>query len=196
MVNAESLFNDGTALVLFSVLLGIATKGRFSIGGSGLQLIVVIAGSTVLGATVGLVGAQVLYRVDDALVETSITLIMAYGGYLLATTVGLSGPLETVAAGLLFATRGEQVMSPNTRLQASAIWEFLDFLTNSLLFLLMGLAVRGVLDAPGERIGPGLIGPLLIALTAVVLSRVVIVLLTGYLMVTRHRPFPAAGSRC
>ncbi len=190
VVNAESLFNDGTALVLFSVLLGIATKGRFSLADSGLQLIVVIAGSTVLGATVGLVGAQVLYRVDDALVETSITLIMAYGGYLLATAVGLSGPLETVAAGLLFATRGEQVMSANTRLQASAIWEFLDFLTNSLLFLLMGLAVRGVVDAPGERIGPGLIGPLLIALAAVVLSRTAIVLLTGYLMVTLHKPFP------
>jgi CPA1 family monovalent cation:H+ antiporter len=190
VVNAESLFNDGTALVLFSILLGVATKGRFSFADSGIELIVVITGSTVLGATVGLVGAQVLSRVDDAVVEMSITLIMAYGGYLLATAVGLSGPLTTVAAGLLFATRGEQVMSPNTRLQASAIWEFLDFLTNSLLFLLMGLAVRGVLDAPGERIGLSLIGPLLIALAAVVLSRVAIVLLTGYLMTTVRRPFP------
>ncbi len=190
IVSAESLFNDGTALVLFSVLLGIATRGRFNLTNSGFELIVVIAGSTVLGAAVGLVGAQVLYRVDDALVEISITLIMAYGGYLLATAFGLSGPLTTVAAGLLFATRGEQVMSPNTRLQASAVWEFLDFLTNSLLFLLMGLAVRGVIDAPGERIGIDLIGPLLIALAAVVLSRVAIVLLTGRLMAAARKPFP------
>src|SRR5579863_7117063 len=100
---------------------------------------------------------------------------MAYGGYLLAAAVGLSGPLATVAAGLLFATRGERVMSPNTRLQAGAIWEFLDFLINSLLFLLMGLAVRGAALAPGGRLGLSLLGPLLVALLAVVLARVVVV---------------------
>jgi CPA1 family monovalent cation:H+ antiporter len=190
VVNAESLFNDGTALVLFSILLGIATRGQFSAVDSALQLIVVIAGSSLLGAAVGLAGAVALSRVDDALVEISITLIMAYGGYLLAAAIGLSGPLATVAAGLLFATRGQQVMSPNTRLQAQAIWEFLDFLANSLLFLLMGLAVRGAAMAPGGRIGPALITPLLIALLAVVLSRVVVVVLTDHMLTAVGRPLP------
>lgn len=190
IVSGESLLNDGTALVLFSVVLGIATGGQFSIAGGAVQLLVMLAGSMVLGGAIGLAGAQALRHVDDALVEISLTVIIAYGGYLLAAALGISGPLATVAAGVLFGTRGEQVMSPATRLQASAVWEFLDFLTNSLLFLLMGLAVRGAAVAPGGRLGSALLIPLLIALPTVVLSRVVVVLLTRSLFAAARRPLP------
>ena len=90
-------------------------------------------------------------------------------------------------AGILLSTRGERVMSPTTRLQAHATWEFLDFLANSLLFLLMGLAVRTVALTPGEQ----LVRQLVVALMAVVLARVVVVRGTARAMAARGRPLPA-----
>lgn len=195
IVSGESLFNDGTALVLFTIVLGIALHGSFSLFGSLTRLLVVIGGSVALGATVGLGGAQILGGIDDALAETSITLILAYGGYLLADQLTLSGPLETVTAGLLFATRGEQVMSLTTRLQAGATWEFLDYVVNSLLFLLMGMAVRGIASTSGEHLGIRIVGPLAVALLAVVASRIVVVAFTSRLMVAMRRPLPGGWGR-
>jgi len=190
IVSGESLFNDGTALVLFAIMLDLAQGGHITPLGGLWRLALVIGGSLGLGAAVGLLGAQVLRQVDDALLETSITLIMAYGGYLLADYLSLSGPLETVVAGILLSTRGERVMSPTTRLQARATWEFLDFLANSLLFLLMGLAVRTVALTPGERLGDRLVWPLLVALVAVVLARALVVWGTRRVMAALGRPLP------
>jgi CPA1 family monovalent cation:H+ antiporter len=191
IVSGESLFNDGTALVLFAIALDAAQGGQATVPGVLGRLALVLGGSLGLGALVGLLGAQLLRRVDDALVETSITLIMAYGGYLVADHLALSGPLETVAAGILLGTRGEAVMGAGTRLQARATWEFLDFLANSLLFLLMGLAARSVALAPGEHLGDRLVGPVLVALAAVVGARVLVLWGIGRALALFGQPLPA-----
>jgi CPA1 family monovalent cation:H+ antiporter len=190
IVSGESLFNDGTALVLFALLLELAQGGQTTVLAGVGRLLLVIGGSLGLGAVVGLVGARVLHQVDDALVETSITLIMAYGGYLLADHLTLSGPLETVVAGILLSTRGDEVMSPTTRLEAGATWEFLDFLANSLLFLLMGLAIRTAALAPGAHLGQRVFWPLVVAVTAVVLARFVVVMGTARAMSISSQPLP------
>ena len=139
----------------------------------------------------GLIGAQVLHQVDDSLLEMSITLVIAYGGYLVADHFALSGPLETVVAGILLSTRGEQVMSPTTRLEAGATWELLNFLANSLLFLLMGLAVHSAALTPGERVGVPLVRHLIVALIAVVIARTLVVWATGRVSALAGRPLPA-----
>jgi CPA1 family monovalent cation:H+ antiporter len=175
LVTSESLFNDGTALVFFATMLTIVTSNTVDPGRTVEHFLLDIVGSLALGAAVGIVGSAVIRQIDEALVETTITLIIAYGGYLVANRLGISGPLETVAAGLVLGVRGLDVMSPTTRLQASATWEFLDFLANSLLFLLMGLALRPVSQITASRLGVGLWWPMIVAILAVTVSRVVVV---------------------
>ena len=190
IVNGESLFNDGIALVLFTVALQAANGAPVAFLGSAGQVAGVVAGSTALGAAIGLAGAHILGRFDDALLETTITLIIAYGGYLLADHLALSGPLETVTAGILLSTRSEAVMGEETRARARTTWEFLDFLANSLVFLLMGLAVHQV----GKQSGSGLlmhINLLVIAIAAMLVARA-LALALAYVLARRRHPLPPA----
>jgi monovalent cation:H+ antiporter, CPA1 family len=190
IVTAESLFNDGTALVFFSAVLGVAIGTGFDLGITFEHFVLGVAGSLALGAAVAIVGTAILQRIDDALLETTITLIMAYGGYLLAAGLGASGPLETVMAGLLLGVRGRRVMSATTRLEAGATWEFLDFLANSLLFLLMGLAVRDVGSLAPFGGGFGVLGALAVVLVAITAARALVVWLVGWQVQAMRQPLP------
>jgi len=191
IVNGESLFNDGTALVLFAAILGVITSGAFHAAETVERFAVAVAGSLALGAALAIVAGAALRRIDDALLETTITLILAYGGFLLADRLGVSGPLETVTAGLVLGARGRQVMSPTTRLQAQATWQFLDFLANSLLFLLVGLGLRTVGAAATGRLALGaLLWPLVVAILATVVSRVAIAWCVAQALRAVGRPLP------
>ncbi|MDB5059635.1 MAG: Na+/H+ antiporter [Chloroflexi bacterium] len=145
-----------------------------------------------MGVVVGLFGAPIRSRFNDALLETTISLIIAYGGYLLANDWHMSGALETVTAGIILGSRGSKVMSRETRLQARATWEFLVFLTNSLLFLLIGMAVRSVAAGAGIRLGSQAWGLLLVALLAVLVSRIVVVWVTQMIMGAVGQGLPAS----
>jgi monovalent cation:H+ antiporter, CPA1 family len=190
IVTAESLFNDGTALVFFATALTIATAHGVDVATTAEQFVVAVLGALALGAVVALIGARVLRRIDDALLETTVTLIMAYGGYLLAQQLGSSGPLETVAAGLFLGAQGERVMSPTTRLQARATWDFLDFLANSLLFLLVGLALRSISTLPVTHLGVTLWRLLLVAIVAVLAARGLAVGGVQIVLALRRRALP------
>ncbi|GAC1508293.1 MAG: Na+/H+ antiporter [Chloroflexota bacterium] len=188
LVAGESLFNDGTALVFFTTMLGVVTAHTVNVGSTIQSFLVSLIGSLALGAAVGLVGSVVLQRIDDVLLEMTLTLIIAYGGYLAASHLGLSGPLETVAAGLLLGARGMDVMSPTTRLQAGSTWEFLDFMANSLLFLLMGLALRPIGEATSFHLGTRVVWPLVVAIVAVTLTRVLVVWVVHVLLARIGQP--------
>lgn len=195
IVTGESLFNDGTALVFLTTLLGVVAAGTIDVGATIEQFVIDVVGGLALGAAVGIVGSTVLQRIDDALLETTLTLIMAYGAYLLAAQFHASGPLATVAAGLLLGRRGADVMSPTTRLQARATWEFLDFLANSLLFLLMGLALRQIGAVAVARLGLGVWWSLLVAILAVVVARVVVAWAVGIVLAHARHPLPRGWRR-
>lgn len=141
LIEAESVFNDGTAIVIFTVALAALTGG-LSLVDAGISLVVTVGVSAVLGAVAGYVAARVMGLTDDHLVELSITLVLAYGTYVLADAVHMSGIIATVVAAITFgiyARRGR--MSQRARDAVDTVWEFAAYLLTALLFVLIGLAI-------------------------------------------------------
>ena len=151
LLEGESLLNDGTAIVLFNIMLavaGIASHGKSTLSAdSGLGLWIAdflkIAGGGVLtGVVLGMLASQVIGRIDDALVETTLTTVLAFGSYLIAEHVlGVSGVLAVVVAGIVNGNVGPRGMSATTRVVVFNFWEYAAFLANSFIFLLIGLAI-------------------------------------------------------
>jgi Na+:H+ antiporter len=142
LVESESLFNDGTGVVLFTVALAAtqaAPAGPAAVAWDFLRL---TAGGLGLGLGVGLLLSFITSRIDDFPVEITLTAIGAYGSYLLAETLHVSGILAVVAAGLVLGNLGRpRAMSARTQEAVTLFWEYVAFLLNSVVFLLVGLDV-------------------------------------------------------
>ncbi|MCX6055841.1 MAG: Na+/H+ antiporter [Chloroflexi bacterium] len=141
LVEGESLLNDGTALVLFNLSVAVVISGSFSFFGSIVDFLRISIGGIVLGLILGWLFSRLIARIDDYLIEITLTTVLAYGAYLLAEQFHVSGLLAVVAAGLITGSLGPQGMSPTTRIVLSNFWEYITFLVNSLVFLLIGLQV-------------------------------------------------------
>jgi CPA1 family monovalent cation:H+ antiporter len=150
LVEGESLFNDAVAVVAFGLAIEVAKGEEFSAGSALMDFLIVSAGGLAVGLILGYVVSEiVLAQVDDALIETSTTLALAYGSFLMAEEFGLiigqddlhfSGILAVVAAGLMVGNLGFKNTSPTTRLTLENFWQLLTFLVNSMVFLLIGLS--------------------------------------------------------
>jgi monovalent cation:H+ antiporter, CPA1 family len=141
LLEGESLFNDGTAIVMFSLTVSIALSVQFSLAGNIASFLTVAGGGLLIGVLLGMLASAVIGRIDDALVETTLTLVLAFGSYLLAESLHVSGVLAVVAAGLVNGDAGPRGMSPTTRIVVFNFWETAAFLANSFIFLLVGLAI-------------------------------------------------------
>jgi monovalent cation:H+ antiporter, CPA1 family len=144
LMEGESLFNDGITVVAFNLLLGIA------LGLEQLDVSVTLARFALfigLGISVGgIIGFGLSFltqRFDIPLVEQSLTLVAAYGTYIVAEELGGSGVIAVVITGIILGNFGSRFgMNPRTRLVVSEFWEFLAFFVNSIVFLLIGDQVR------------------------------------------------------
>jgi len=142
LLEGESLFNDGTAIVVFNLLLGVWLTGQYSISQGLIDFVRVAGGGFLVGAVLGALVSSVIARVDNYLLETALTAVLAYGAFLVAEQMHVSGVLAVVAAGLINGNIGPRGMSPTTRIVAVNFWEFAAFLANSFIFLLIGLQIR------------------------------------------------------
>lgn len=174
LLEGESLFNDGTAIVVFHLVLAVVMSGHFALAESLVEFVRVAGGGLLIGALAAMLVAQIIARMDDYLLETAITVVLAYGAYLLAESAHVSGVLSVVAAGLLLGNLGPRGMSPTTRIVVLNFWELAAFFANTFVFLLIGLQV----NMPALLANGALIGW---AIVAVLVSRLLDVYGLGWL---------------
>ncbi len=146
LVESESLFNDATTIVLFHLVTAAVLVHGGSESGTDLmaavqQFLLVSLGGMGIGVVAGVLANQIFARVDDHLIEITLSTIVAYGAYLLAEQFHLSGVLAVVFAGMLIGNRSDRSMSPTTRMVLMNFWEYIAFLANSLVFILIGMEV-------------------------------------------------------
>lgn len=142
LLEGESLFNDGTAIVVFGLIVGVVGGASASVGGVSLGFLRVVGLGAASGVVIGLLVSIVIQRVDDPMIEIMLTTIAAYAAFAGAERIGGSGVIGTVIAGMLCGNLGARGMGPTTRVAVESFWAYVAFALNSVIFLLIGLEVH------------------------------------------------------
>jgi CPA1 family monovalent cation:H+ antiporter len=158
IVENESLFNDGTALVAFATVLAVIERGRFDPAHGLLELVWVTAAGLAVGITAGYAASLLLRRFDDHLMEIMITVAITYGASAGAEALHASPILAVVAAGITVRAAAWEAVTPGGKVAIRSVWEVAAFGVNSIVFLLVGLQMDfGSLIAAAPAIGWGLV---------------------------------------
>ena len=141
LVEAESVFNDGTGIVAFAIAVAYVTRpvGPLEIGFTFISVALI---STVLGAAAGYAASRLLPTVGDHLIEISLSVVLAYGTYLVADALHQSGVIATAVAGIVLGNYGRsRGLLPKTVEALDTVWEFVAFLATAFIFLVVGFAI-------------------------------------------------------
>lgn len=173
ILEGESLFNDGTGVVVFMIILEmIRSHAHFDLGHALTKFLMVTGGGTVIGVAVGIGAYHLLKRLNDHLLEVAITVVITFGTPLLAEAFHFSGIIAIVVAGLIIGNYGKiYSMSNKTRETLDSFWEVIEFVINSLLFLIIGIELQVI---PQARL-IDLALPITISILAVIAARGLVV---------------------
>jgi CPA1 family monovalent cation:H+ antiporter len=171
ILEGESLFNDATALVAYKVAVGAAVGASVSASHTVAEFLGDAAGGIAIGFAVGWLIAEVRKRVHDVNTELTISLFSAYGAFVPANELGVSGVLAAVTAGIYLGFRAPEIASPESRMQGFAMWSVLTFLLNAALFILIGLQLPVIVNGLGGQPASHVIGYAAAVCAAVIAMR-------------------------
>ena len=198
LLEGESLINDASGLVLYRFAVAAALTGTFEAGHAALSFVALAVGGCVVGGLFGWLVTLTLSRLPDAALSVIVSFLAAWAAYILGEALLVSGVLATVTCGLVVGWRQHSVLSAATRIEAKAVWGVMVFTLESLVFILIGLSLRGVVTRLGGN-AHALLGMLPAAgaiVAAVVLSRFVWIIPATYLprvlipSLRRRDPYP------
>jgi CPA1 family monovalent cation:H+ antiporter len=177
ILEGESLLNDASGLVAYKYALMAITTGNFILWKAGLNFLLVASA----GVLIGLVLGYIMYLVHkkfvcDPVIEVTLTFLTPFASYLLAEYFHFSGVLAVVTTGLYLSFRSGQILSNQSRIMATAVWDVVIYILNGLIFILIGLQLRNVVKGiSGYSTGSLLLWGLVISLVVIVVRFVWIV---------------------
>lgn len=181
IIEGESLLNDASALIAYRYALAATMSGSFVLWKAGLQFIVVALGGVAVGFAIGylLVFAHKKIK-DNAIVETSLSLLTPFLAYLAAEKIHVSGILAVVTSGIMIGWNSREIFSFQTRLQTTVVWNTLIFLLNGIVFILIGLQLPEMVQGLKTSTLIQLIGDGLIISVVTIIIRIVWVFAGAY----------------
>jgi monovalent cation/hydrogen antiporter len=195
VLEGESLINDASALVLYRLAIAAVAAGTLSPAEALLSFVVVALGGIVVGYALGRLSLWIVSRLEDPILETALSFLVCYASFLGAEALHVSGVIAVVVTGLVLGQAQHLAYGPETRIASRNVWQFLEFVLNSLVFILIGLQLNHIL---GRLAGQGaweLAGCALAIAATLVVSRFVWVFPSTWLArripsVRRRDPMP------
>ena len=177
VLEGESLVNDASGLIAYKYALAAIMAGNFVLWQAGLNFLLVVAAGIAIGLAIG----YILYLIHkkfvcDPVIEVTLTFLTPFASYLLAEHFHFSGVIAVVTTGLYLSFRSGQILSHESRIMAYSVWEVVIFILNSLIFILLGLQLRSVIQGIGDYPTSTL------ALYGVVISLVVILVRFAWIL--------------
>jgi len=143
LLEGESLLNDGTAIVFFTLSLALVTGTHTTAGALLFQFASIVGGGAIIGMVIGVAASLLMRQLHESMVEIAVTTVAAYGSFVAADTLHSSGVIATVVAGILCGNLGaRRGMAASTRVALETFWQYVTFALNSIVFLLIGFEVR------------------------------------------------------
>jgi CPA1 family monovalent cation:H+ antiporter len=196
ILEGESLMNDATALVAYRFAVVAVVTGTFSLWHASWRFVVDVLGGVAIGLAVGYVLRQIRRRLDHSPTEIAIALCSGYFAYLPAAAAGVSAVLAAVTVSIYVGWYTPELTNYQTRLQGDAVWEIVTFLLNALLFVLVGLQLRPILDSLSGRSPASLVADGAVVSLAVIVTRFVWLPIGTYVprflfpSIRRRDPYP------
>ena len=168
ILEGESLVNDATTLILYRAAVMAAVSGTFIFSDTVLDFFIAAGVGVVVGLSVGVAARWALKLMKDSFSEIAVTLLSPYIAWVLAEQVHASGVLACVAGGLYLRQHFSAAVAPTTRIQARAVWDFLVFVLNGVIFILIGLQLGALREAvPSGMFAPLMLTGTLVSVTAI-----------------------------
>lgn len=199
LLEGESLLNDATGLVLYRFAVIAALTGTFSGSGAAGSFLLLVLGGILVGVACGFAVSTATGLVFDGELGVTASFLASWGSYILGDSLGVSGVLATVVCGIIMGWRQHELLDAEQRFQSQAVWSVIGFILESLIFILIGLSLRSVLDhmSVSSIASSQILSQLAIIVGAVILARFVWIVTATYGVraalpsLRRRDPYPA-----